>query len=727
MRKNRLSLDSGNTLATAVETIAPRRSYPFASPFCGDVSRPALTTVNRHGKRGSSGTARGKSNQTKPSLLKRLLGRVRASLHLRKANWLPRNPERRPIKRTLQLLLIWLFVLQACAQWTEAANILASSARNVKDYGAKGDGVTDDTQAFLDALNKGRHPNPASSYFAPTAIYVPPGTYLIKQTLILWAQTILFGEWTNPPTLLLAPSSGNFQNSSSANPFIVTASGYNTNEYSSDWRARGPASQQGTNQSFFTFLEDLKIKVGANNPGCDHAVFWACAQQTGIRNVTIDGGNAAYAVETGLDGGGGVFDGLNISNSVNGFVSNATSQGMVRNCTFNCPVTINNYYLSSWGFIGCTFNHPSGFTSNSPVAVSLLDCQFLNNSPLSGIGLVHLEHAQFSSRTAVPPAMQGSTDSTGLVGQYTTGNVISNNATISGSAVGATDFTVFRRSASIAYPRPSSACVNIRTLGAKGDGIADDSAVIQNALNNYSDIFFPLGTYHTAGQLHIASGKHLYGQGVGTLIQSATNILPSGSNSAFVSVAGSGISIVGIWFWNESNGKCGEFNVDGSSSVLDCMFWNNRVGNPSVVMNFIGGCGGLFENMWETGGLNGISVSSNGPLELFAVAPEHYQVASLTFNGASNVLGINIQSEAAGSYVTINNSNNIYLASVLAANWGANSDDLVTINNSTAELFGLQINQNASCIVLDQTSNPPLRYGPASGASYVTLNGFIKQ
>jgi len=632
-----------------------------------------------------------------------------------------------PIKKTVKKILICLVALQACAASAQVTNILATAARNVKDYGAKGDGVTDDTQAFLNALNEGRHSNPGSSYFTATAVYVPPGTYLIKQTLILWAQTLLFGEWTNPPTLVLAPNSPNFQNSSSPNPFIVTASGYNTNEYSTDWSTRGPDYHLSSNYIHFTYLEDLNIKIGANNPGCDHAVFWACAQQTGMRNLNIDGGNAAYAIETGLEGGGGVFDGLTVSNSINGFVSNLTSELMVRNCTFNCPVSINNYYLSSWAFIGCSFNNPSGFTANSPVAVSLLDCQFPNNSPLNNNGSVHLEQVQFSSKAAAPAAMQGNTSSSGLLGQYTTGNVVLNNATVAGSAVGATAATTFSRSASIAYPRPAATCVNIQTLGAVGDGVTDDTAVIQNALNNYSDIFFPLGTYHVKGLLNIASGKHLYGQGVGTLIQSDSSILPSGSNSAFVSVSGSGISIVGIWFWNESNGECAQFNVDASSSVLDCLFWNNRGGNPSFRMNLIGGCGGLFENMWETGqDENGINVASNGALELFAVSPEHYNVSALTFNGASNVLGLNIQSETSGSYVTIENSNNIYLASILAGNWNSNSDHLVTIQNSTVELFGLQINQNGGGIVLDQTSNPPLQYG-TSGGGFSTLNGFIKQ
>jgi hypothetical protein len=632
------------------------------------------------------------------------------------------------IKKVVKMLLIGLVALQAYPFNTRATNILATSARNVKNYGAVGDGVTDDTQAFLDALNQDRHSNPAASYFAPVAIYVPPGTYLIKQTLILWAQTLLFGEWTNPPTLLLAANSPAFQNSSSPNPFVVTASGFNTNEYSTDWSARGPDYHLSSNYIHFAYLEDLKIAIGANNPGCNAAVYWACAQQTGIRNVSIDGGNAAYAIETGLEGGGGVFDGLSVSNSVQGLVSNLTSQLTVRNSTFNCPVTINNYYLSSWAFIGCTFNNPSGFTTNSPIAVSLLDCQFPNNSPFRNNGPAHLEQIQFSSKTAAPSAMQANTSSTGLLGQYTSGNVVLNNATVEGSAVGPTNSAIFSRSASIAYPRPSSTCVNIQTLGAKGDGITDDTAVIQNALNSYSDIFFPLGTYHMKGQLTIPSGKHLYGQGVGTLIQSDSAILPSGSNSSFVSATGSGISIVGIWFWNESNGICGEFNMDASSSVLDCLFWSNRVGNPAVIMNFIGGCGGLFENLWETGmNANGINVSSNGPLELFAFAPEHYNVAALTFNGASNVLGLNIQSETSGSYTDIVNSNNIYLASVLAGNWNSNSNNLIEIKNSTVALFGLEVNQNSSCIVLNQTTNPPLKYGPASGNAFVTLNGFIMQ
>lgn len=73
---------------------------------------------------------------------------------------------------------------------------LVSSApvvyRDVKTYGATGNGQTDDTQAIINALTQGRGDNPNSNY--PTAdyssstqkpayVFFPPGTYLVTQTL----------------------------------------------------------------------------------------------------------------------------------------------------------------------------------------------------------------------------------------------------------------------------------------------------------------------------------------------------------------------------------------------------------------------------------------------------------------------------------------------------------------------------------------------------------------
>src|ERR1700761_1414055 len=59
--------------------------------------------------------------------------------------------------------------------------------RNVKDYGAKGDGVTDDTDAINSAISSGGRCAPgscASTTVTPAVVYFPPGTYMINDSIV---------------------------------------------------------------------------------------------------------------------------------------------------------------------------------------------------------------------------------------------------------------------------------------------------------------------------------------------------------------------------------------------------------------------------------------------------------------------------------------------------------------------------------------------------------------
>lgn len=58
--------------------------------------------------------------------------------------------------------------------------------RNVKSFGAKGDGVTDDTAAIQRAISEGNRCAPnscSSSTTTPAVVYFPGGTYLISTTI----------------------------------------------------------------------------------------------------------------------------------------------------------------------------------------------------------------------------------------------------------------------------------------------------------------------------------------------------------------------------------------------------------------------------------------------------------------------------------------------------------------------------------------------------------------
>lgn len=75
--------------------------------------------------------------------------------------------------------------------------------RNVKDYGAKGDGITDDTAAISSAITAGSRCGQGcdSSTTTPALVYFPPGTYAISSPLIQLYYTQFVGDAVNVPTI----------------------------------------------------------------------------------------------------------------------------------------------------------------------------------------------------------------------------------------------------------------------------------------------------------------------------------------------------------------------------------------------------------------------------------------------------------------------------------------------------------------------------------------------
>ena len=75
----------------------------------------------------------------------------------------------------------------------------AGFMKSVKDYGAKGDGVTDDTAAIRSALGEGRVDGSGNALYPPAefngrpkALYFPAGTYLVSNTLRWSAAASIF-------------------------------------------------------------------------------------------------------------------------------------------------------------------------------------------------------------------------------------------------------------------------------------------------------------------------------------------------------------------------------------------------------------------------------------------------------------------------------------------------------------------------------------------------------
>ena len=111
-------------------------------------------------------------------------------------------------------------------------------------------------------------------------------------------------------------------------------------------------------------------------------------------------------------------------------------------------------------------------------------------------------------------------------------------------------------------PAVSAQAANVKDHGAIGDGVADDTAAIQAALNLGGPVFFPghVGTVYTYRSLTLRTGNVLYG--------SATLRLRANQNVAanVYSITASGISrfgIVGLTFDGNKGQQAGAFTANG--------------------------------------------------------------------------------------------------------------------------------------------------------------------
>jgi hypothetical protein len=146
-----------------------------------------------------------------------------------------------------------------------------SEVTNVRAYGAKGDGKTDDTEAIREALAAGKR-----------FVYLPEGIYLVCDTIKIpqpHKRYFFEGESRDKTIIKLQDNCPGFDNSEKPKPVIST---------------------EGTpGQAFRNSVFDLTVDVGRGNPGAIGIEYLTNNQGT-IRNVTIKSSDPERRGNTGL-------------------------------------------------------------------------------------------------------------------------------------------------------------------------------------------------------------------------------------------------------------------------------------------------------------------------------------------------------------------------------------------------------------------------------------------
>lgn len=581
---------------------------------------------------------------------------------------------------------------------------------------AVGDGATDDTQAILDALNMGRFLGSDLS-LSPVAVYFPPGTYLVKKPLIFWSNTLVIGEPSSPPTIVLASSSPFF--ASGSTPFAVIAPGYNCQAYSGNWNIRS-GIYGSTNNTFYCDVREVNFTVRSGNPGCSDVFLYACAQQTSLRNSILTGDTTtAHCLRTDLIGGGGIIQGVTCTGGKVALLNRYTAELLYRGCTFNGPVNLTGG--AAINFVACAFNNKggTGFVQNGGY-FAMDDCTFASGTPFTPGGYsgwqFHLENIQWPNLSSVPDALRPFADSSGHIAQYTNNTSYYNGTSVSGSSAAITAAAKGSPYPNPAYPRPSTSCVNVKSYGAKGDGVTDDTAAIQSAYAASNEVYLPTGTYKVSAPLTLGAGMKMFGQS-----PSQTNINVT-TKSVALSVTGNGktgVVICGVAVHKLGiGGTCLQWNGDPSSMVFDSQFLLTRGAGTDVI--FESG-GGFFENGWwpDNGrGTVGLQINSTDPLFFYSVQPEHYTKTAVVYSNAKNVYWLNLEMENSPAFVSISNSSNIFIQGVVCGN----DPFAIVVASSYVNLFGVAIGNNSEGVVQEAGLN----YGAASSSGLSVLDGYVR-
>ncbi|QIW95418.1 hypothetical protein AMS68_000936 [Peltaster fructicola] len=424
--------------------------------------------------------------------------------------------------------------------------------RNVKDYGAKGDGVTDDSYAINNATADGNRCGLGcdSQTTTPAIIYFPPGTYMISQPIIMYYYSQFIGDANNLPVLMALPEFNAIG--------LLDADKYLP--YGFTWY---------TNQNNFyrqvrNFVLDLTLVEPTR---AVHGIHWQVAQATSLQNIvfrmvqgTLGDKNQQQGIFMDNGSGGYMEDLIFIGGGIGLFAGN--QQFTVRNLTFNyCETAI--FQNWNWVFlykdivinncgIGIDFSQGGSVPATGSTVVQdtvfnnvqygIITTFATNSTPtsagslvLDNVNFVQTDPAiQFPNNTVILPGnqriaswVQGRAytafESVEVIQNLTCYEPAANSSRIQ-QLVGAPP-----KSQSLLDPsgnvwargRPQYEGVPVANFkssfdfGCHGDGITDDTANVQNFLNSIASdeiAYFDHGAYLIRDTIQVPNNVKIVGE-----------------------------------------------------------------------------------------------------------------------------------------------------------------------------------------------------------------------
>ncbi|MGB6392963.1 MAG: glycosyl hydrolase family 28-related protein [Candidatus Acidiferrales bacterium] len=400
-------------------------------------------------------------------------------------------------------------------------------------FGVKGDGVADDSAALQQAIDRVRETTNQG------ILFIPAGRYRVTKTIYIWPGIRLIGYGAERPTLLLGANTPGFQQGPAYMVFFAGG------------RPAGNATPPDANPgTFYSAMSNIDIEIQDGNPGAV-GVRAHYAQHCFLAHMD-------FHIGSGL---AGIHDGGNVAQDVHFYggqygiwtrkpspgwqftIIDATFEGqreaaireheagltLIRPQFKNVPTAISidpEYSDELWVKDGRMENvsGPAVIISNERNARTEIN---MEGVVCRGVP-IFASYRESGKQVAGPAEMyEVKTFSHGL------------HYDDLGAAPAIQD--AYETAALSAFPPPAKSdildlppmetWVNIRSLGARGDGMADDTEAFKKAIAEHRAIYLPSGQYRVTDTIALRPDTVLIG-----MHPSVTRILLADSTPAFQGV-----------------------------------------------------------------------------------------------------------------------------------------------------------------------------------------------
>jgi polygalacturonase len=371
---------------------------------------------------------------------------------------------------------------------------------NVKDFGAKGDGITDDTAAIQAALNA--YPN------GMRIIYLPNGTYLVSNTLTWpagtpgtgneYKNTILQGQSEGGTLIKLKNNAVGFTDVNAPKSVIFT----------------GPAPAQ----RFGNSIRNLTVDTGTGNPGASGIQFNA-SNQGSMRQVTIQSGDGQGINGLDMDFTDEIGPLLIKGVTVKGFQYGIATGYTVNSQTFEDITLQNQSVYGFWNYSQVVSIRNLTSTNSVPAIYNALADYPFNPNAFGHMTLLNASLNGMGSASSQPAIISGGTL---LARGITTTGYQSAIASGSTTIIGPTVTEFVSKPVTSLFTSPMQTLnlpiretpdvpwdnltdwANVVSFGAIPNDGQDDTVAIQAAIDSgKTTIYLPVGSYNLQGTVFI--------------------------------------------------------------------------------------------------------------------------------------------------------------------------------------------------------------------------------